>query len=131
MGGVPPERIMPAAPAAPPAAMAPPAAPAAVFEPVAEPRAPAPAFEPRVESRAVPPAPAAPPPQPDLDTVLRESGLVMIETAHDKVRETEPVAAEQLPRPRRERRPPPPGANEPLEQVETRAANGPADPGRS
>jgi hypothetical protein len=55
----------------------------------------------------------------------------MIETAHDKLRETEPVAEEQPARPRRERRPPPPGVNEPLEQVETRAANGSADPGRS
>jgi ribonuclease E len=147
VGGVPPERIMPPPPGPGAAAMAPPSALAPRFEPVEEHRGPppvpereplpelrtlppAPLVEPLREARAAPPAPAAPPPQPDLDTVLRESGLIMIETAHDKVRETEPVTEEQPLRPRRERRPPPPGVNEPLEQVETRSADAPADPGR-
>jgi len=66
---------------------------------------------------------AAPAPQPSLDEVLKESGLVMIETQAGKA---QPVAApsgeEEAPveRPRRERRPPPPDLNQPLEQVETR-----------
>jgi len=70
------------------------------------------------------PAPTAPPPTPapkvDLDTALRDSGLVLIETKTDRV---QPVVSEveepQVPRPRRERRPPPPDLNAPLMQVET------------
>ncbi len=65
-----------------------------------------------------PPAPSAPP--ADLDTALRESGLVMIQTKADRLApqvEVEPAAPAQ--RPRRERRPPPADLNAPLMQVET------------
>jgi hypothetical protein len=75
----------------------------------------------------MPPPPPPPPPQ-DLDVVLRDSGLVMIETDRGKVHEAEPEGEPQAPRPRRERRAPPPGANEPLEQVETRAGDAPGEP---
>jgi ribonuclease E len=126
VSGVPPERIMTAPPAAAPVSRPAPAAPTVGLEPVAEHRAPAPVpeIESRQEPRGMPPAP---PPQ-DLDTALRESGLVMIETDRGKVREAEPVTEALPPRPRRERRPPPPGANEPLEQVETRTGEAAAPP---
>lgn len=128
VGGVPPERIMPTQSVSPPAPPAPTAAPAAGFEPVREHRTPAPVpeFEPRQEPRVIPPPPPAPPPQ-DLDTALRESGLVMIETDRVRVREAEPGTEPQPVRPRRERRPAPPGVNEPLEQVETRGPDAPAE----
>jgi ribonuclease E len=77
-------------------------------------------------AEAVPqPAPAAtavPAPQPNLDEVLKESGLVMIETQAGKAKSVDaPSGEEESPveRPRRERRPPPPDLNQPLEQVET------------
>lgn len=82
--------------------------------------------EPRYEPSAMPPPP--PPPPQDLDTVLRDSGLVMIETDRGKVPEAEPEGEPQALRPRRERRAPPPGVNEPLEQVETRAGDAPGEP---
>lgn len=66
-----------------------------------------------------PPPPARPAPPADLDTALRDSGLVMIQTKADRV--VPPVEADQPPtsRPRRERRPPPADLNAPLMQVET------------
>jgi ribonuclease E len=60
----------------------------------------------------------APPPQIDLDSALRESGLVMIETSRDKAQAAAPVEEVQAPRVRRERRPPP-DLDTPLQQVET------------
>jgi hypothetical protein len=69
----------------------------------------------------------APDPQPDLETALRGSGLVMIETdpskAKDVVTENDEVAP---PRARRERRPPPPDLSAPLVQIETRKTEGDA-----
>jgi len=71
---------------------------------------------------------AAPPPQPpaaptappaDLDTALRESGLVMIQTKVDRAAPLVEVEQPPAPRPRRERRPPPADLNAPLMQVET------------
>jgi hypothetical protein len=85
--------------------------------------------EPRREPRATPPPPPPPPaPAADLDVVLRDSGLVMIETDRGKVHEAEPEGVPQAPRQRRERRAPPPGVNEPLEQVETRPSDAPGEP---
>src|SRR5215831_14890706 len=77
--------------------------------------APAPTPEPEVRA----PAPHAAPP-PDLDAMLRESGLVMIETDRAKAPTGERVEETELPRARRERRPPPPDLSQPLVQVETR-----------
>jgi len=68
--------------------------------------------------------------QLDIDTALRASGLVMIETDRDKVSytatEDEPVA----PRVRRERRPPPPDLDQPLMQIETRTSENDTAPPR-
>ena len=44
----------------------------------------------------------------------------MIETSRDKVQPTAPVEEVQVQRARRERRPPPPDLDAPLQQVETR-----------
>ena len=134
------EQTRPAAPVAELFPAAVPVAVAPVRESVAERAEPAPVpvherepvtiasmpseAQPRPEVRA--PAPPPPPPQPDLDTALRESGLVMIETAREKVRPIEQVAAAETPRIRRERRPPPPDLNQPLEQVETHTPEGDA-----
>jgi ribonuclease E len=127
--GVPPQRIMPARGAGAPAPLAPPEEPAARLEPVTEHRVQAPPeFEPRREPPPVMSAPPPPSPAPDLDTVLRESGLVMIETDRGKVRGVEPVVEAPPARPRRERRAPPPGVDEPLEQVETRGSDASAEP---
>jgi ribonuclease E len=124
VAGTPAERAAPAPSVAVPSAVAAvPAAPGAMAEPATETRSPGPVVEPRVEASAPPPPPAV-----DLDTVLRESGLVLIETDHARAQESEPSAEPQAPRPRRERRAPPPDLNEPLEQVETRAPSGPAEP---
>jgi ribonuclease E len=97
-------------------------------EPVVEPR-PAPVVEPRPEPivrETVTAAPPPPPPAPqaDLDSALRESGLVMIQTKADRV--TAPVEVEEpaAPRARRERRPPPADLNAPLMQVETQKSPG-------
>jgi ribonuclease E len=109
------ERVstVPAAPVA--AALAPVAAP--VFESPQEAPIATPAPAERVRD-ARPPAP--PPPRVDVDSALRESGLVMIETSRDKAQATAPTVEEvQAPRPRRERRPPPPDLDTPLQQVET------------
>ena len=95
--------------------------------PAPEPPRYEPKHEPRYEPSAVPPPPS-PPPQQDLDTVLRDSGLIMIETDRGKAQESEPGGEPQAPRPRRERRAPPPGVNEPLEQVETRGGDAPGEP---
>ena len=133
--GIPAERFMSTPSAAVPIAMAAvAAAPAAIPEPEYRSPAPAPEPEPRYEPRhepryepsAMPPPP--PPPPQDLDTVLRDSGLVMIETDRGKAHEAEPQGEPQAPRPPRERRAPPPGVNEPLEQVETRAGDAPGEP---
>jgi len=80
-------------------------------------QAPLPERQPESEVRT--PAPHAAPP-PDLDAMLRESGLVMIETDRTKAPAGEQVEETGLPRPRRERRPPPADLNQPLVQVETR-----------
>jgi ribonuclease E len=73
--------------------------------------------------------PPAPPPQADLDTALRASGLVMIETSRDKVQAAAPPLEEaQVPRARRERRPPPPDLDTPLQQVETHKGDGESPP---
>lgn len=84
--------------------------------------APAPTPEPDVrapEPEVRAPAPHAAPPS-DLDAMLRESGLVMIETDRAKAPTSEGVEETELPRARRERRPPPADLNQPLVQVETR-----------
>jgi hypothetical protein len=52
--------------------------------------------------------------------MLRESGLVMIETDRTKAPAGEGAEETDLPRARRERRPPPADLNQPLVQVETR-----------
>jgi ribonuclease E len=72
--------------------------------------------------RPVPEVRAEPAPAPDLEEVLKETGLVMIETQAGKAQSVVASAAEEptAPRPPRERRPPPPDLNEPLQQVETR-----------
>lgn len=69
---------------------------------------------------------AAPPPAPsiDLDSALRESGLVMVQTKADRVAAPVEVEEPTAPRPRRERRPPPPDLNAPLMQVETQKSPG-------
>jgi len=66
-----------------------------------------------------PPPPAPPAPSADIDTALRESGLVMIQTKADRVAPLGEVEQPPAPRPRRERRPPPADLNAPLMQVET------------
>jgi hypothetical protein len=109
--------------------------PAAIPEPVAAERRPEPVHEPLSaepgwrdeQPRAMPSAPPPPPP-PNLDAVLRDSGLVMIETVRGSAPEPEREEAPQAPRPRRERRAPPAGLDEPLEQIETRGDGGPAEP---
>jgi ribonuclease E len=111
-------------PAAEPVSTVPAAPVAASLTPVV-----APAFEsPREAQMAAPAAPerarearaSAPPPQIDLDSALRESGLVMIETSRDKAQAAAPAVEEvEAPRARRERRPPPPDLDTPLQQVET------------
>jgi len=68
---------------------------------------------------AVPPQARVDEPAIDLETVLRASGLVMIETSPDKVHAS-PSVEPELPRGHRERRPPPPDLGTPLVQVETR-----------
>lgn len=95
-------------------------------------REPTPVAE-RIETQSVapqrtewtPPAPR-PEPQAELDTVLRSSGLVMIETKPNVMREAVTVEEQAAPRPRRERRPPPPDLAAPLVQIETRHADGEA-----
>jgi ribonuclease E len=108
-----PMSTVPTAPAA--AALTPVMAP--VFEPPREaPMAAAPAAPERAREARTP----ASPPQIDLDSALRESGLVMIETSRDKAQAAAPAMEEvQAPRVRRERRPPPPDLDTPLQQVET------------
>jgi hypothetical protein len=87
-------------------------------EPVMETRA-APVVEARTQSVAAPVS-AAPPPQVDLDTALRESGLLMVTTKADRVAPQPEAEEPSAPRQRRERRPPPADLNAPLMQVETR-----------
>ncbi len=68
------------------------------------------------------PAPIAPSPAATIDfgATLSQSGLVMIETAQDKVTATPVPSAEETPRPRGRRpRTAPVVANEPLQQIET------------
>ncbi len=96
-----------------------------------------PAIEPTVPAAAVevaappPPAPAAivvpAAPQPSLDESLRQSGLVRVETSAAKAHAAAPVAEENpdAPREPRERRPPPPDVDAPLQQVETRKEKDP------
>jgi ribonuclease E len=111
-------------PAAEPAAAVPPAPAAgavtAVVAPVFDTPREAPIAAPVAPERAREVrAPAPPPPQIDVDSALRESGLVMIETSRDKAQAAAPVEEVQAPRVRRERRPPPPDLDTPLQQVET------------
>jgi len=88
-------------------------------EPATE-AAPPLAAAPVVVAAPPPPPPASPAPPPaDLDTALRESGLVMIQTKADRVAPQAEVEQPPAPRPRRERRPPPADLNAPLMQVET------------
>jgi hypothetical protein len=93
--------------------------------PIAEPAPPRPEPAPRPEPVAATPRETfnAPPPPPappaDLDAALRESGLVMIQTKADRVAPVVEAEETAMPRPRRERRPPPPDLNAPLMQVET------------
>lgn len=69
---------------------------------------------------------AAPPPPPpvDLDTALRESGLVMIQTKADRVAPASEAEEAATPRPRRERRPAPAGLDTPMVQIETQKSPG-------
>jgi ribonuclease E len=94
-------------------------------EPAFEPR-PAPVAEPRPEPIAREPVMASPPPAPqvDLDSALRESGLVMIQTKADRIPTPVEIEEPPAPRPRRERRPPPADLNAPLMQVETQKSPG-------
>lgn len=87
-----------------------------------------PASTPVVEDRPAPtpaPAPApvvqaAPAPVVDISDALRSSGLVLIETDRSKAAAPATEVVEPpAPRPRRERRPPPAGLDQPLVQVET------------
>jgi ribonuclease E len=87
--------------------------------PVFELPRPAPIAAPAAPERDREVRPPAPAPQIDLDSALRESGLVMIETSRDKVQAAAPTEEVQAPRVRRERRPPPPDLDTPLQQVET------------
>jgi ribonuclease E len=119
-----------------PSAEAPERAPAAVEHPAPEPASAAP-YEPiqtatpepvaAFAAPAAPPRPAptvleAPAPAPDLEEVLKESGLVMIETQASKAQAVVASVEEESATPRRprERRPPPADLNVPLQQVETR-----------
>jgi hypothetical protein len=98
-------------------------------EPAPEYRSPEPEPWARDEQpRAMPPPPPPAPPPPNLDAVLRESGLVMIETVRGQAPAPEPEEEPQGRRPRRERRAPPAGLDEPLEQVETRGDDGKPEP---
>jgi len=100
-------------------------APALSEEPAPE---PAPAA--LMERTMVPPAKIEPAPavetwaapQPNLDEVLEQSGLVLVETSPAKVQSVATTVehAQPAPRPQRERRPPPPEIDQPLQQVETR-----------
>jgi ribonuclease E len=73
-----------------------------------------------VASPATPPVQPPAGPQLDLETVLRDSGLVLVQTRPDRVAPGVQEAEEPpVPRPRRERRPPPPDLGAPLVQVET------------
>ena len=128
--GEPPAQQVPAAErafASPPADVAATQSPAPSFE---RPPAAAPvAAVPVSPERAPQMRPPAPPPQADLDTALRASGLVMIETSRDKVQAAAPPLEEaQVPRARRERRPPPPDLDTPLQQVETHKGDGESPP---
>jgi ribonuclease E len=89
--------------------------------------------EPVVETRPEPvvaPMVTAPPPPPqiDLDSALRESGLMMVTTKADRVLPQVEAEAPAAPRQRRERRPPPADLNAPLMQVETRKSDAEAPP---
>ncbi|HSD44168.1 MAG TPA: Rne/Rng family ribonuclease [Burkholderiales bacterium] len=105
---------------------------AAIAPPMAvEPFQPPP--EPVVETRPEPvvaPMVTAPPPPPqiDLDSALRESGLMMVTTKADRVLPQVEAEAPAAPRQRRERRPPPADLNAPLMQVETRKSDAEAPP---
>ena len=68
------------------------------------------------------------PPRMDPDSALHDSGLVMIETSRDKIQAPQSLEEQQLPRARRERRPPPAGLDTPLQQVETRKSDGETAP---
>jgi hypothetical protein len=98
--------------------------------PIAEPAPPQPEPAPRPEPVAAAPRETfiAPPPPPappvDLDSALRESGLVMIQTKADRVAPVVEAEETATPRPRRERRPPPADLNAPLVQVETQKSPG-------
>jgi ribonuclease E len=73
-------------------------------------------------TRPAPPVAEAPVAAPDLEEVLKETGLVMIETHAGKAQSVDASAEEEPAAPHRprERRPPPPDLNAPLQQVETR-----------
>ncbi len=121
---------MPAEPVTMPAPAAPTAVAAPVFEPSREQSAAAaaPAEPERATVVRAPAPPAQTPPQMDLDRALRESGLVMIETSREKVPIAPMPEETAIPRARRERRPPPPDLETPLQQVETRKTDGDSSP---
>lgn len=73
---------------------------------------------------APPPPPPPPAPPVDVDSALRESGLVMIQTKADRVAPVVEAEETAAPRTRRERRPPPEDLNAPLVQVETQKSPG-------
>ncbi|MCG6875633.1 MAG: Rne/Rng family ribonuclease [Betaproteobacteria bacterium] len=112
-----PERVVPT----PPPSEAP--AFAEKAEPVPEAAPSTPSIERAMKRESVPTAPVeARAPQPSLDEVLQQSGLVLVETSPAKAQSVEAVAEDEpvAPRPPRERRPPPPEIDQPLQQVETR-----------
>jgi len=108
-----PERVAPAlAPSEAPALPEEPAPAAAALteRTVAPPQSPP---APIVETRST---------EPNLDEVLEQSGLVMVETSPAKIPSVAATVDEEPAAPRRprERRPPPPEIDQPLQQVETR-----------
>jgi len=89
-----------------------------MIEPVAEPKA---TTAPEVVASAPPPPETVVAPAMTIESVLKGSGLVMVETSAQRgASAPEEVEAPAAPRVRRERRPPPADVNEPLKQVETR-----------
>jgi ribonuclease E len=67
------------------------------------------------------PKPAQQPSSADIDTLLREAGLMMAVTDPEKLRAVQAASDNVTPKPRvpRERKPAAPVSNEPLVQVET------------
>ncbi|MBI4742314.1 MAG: Rne/Rng family ribonuclease [Betaproteobacteria bacterium] len=125
IAGEPPERVEPTVPVEAPASIAGTAAAEIVRAPLdlaaampaTEEPAPAPSVAAGLARTAKPDVP-----QIDLGVVLKESGLVMVETSGEKARSWQPEASvsEETPRPRRRRPAVRQSADEPLMMVETR-----------